>query len=303
MMLKIASYNLWSGAADTYNRLVEFIEAQKFDVLCLQETNGWQDNDFARMKDFADRADFTDYQYGNSNSEYKLATFSKVPITKRVVHVEGFWHCAVETHVAFNGTELVIVNLHLDPWKEDPRLREVERLMRLIDISKPTIIAGDFNSVSRRDNYPPKFLARLQELHFTKFGANELDYRVTGFLESAGFVDVGAQLGHLDITVPTPYGAVTAKESMPATEAPARIDYAYASASLVPYVQSFEVIKTAETDKISDHYPLILTLDDSPPASSATLGVNRSAPPESEPAPTTADEPRNTATEGEIKLH
>jgi exodeoxyribonuclease-3 len=320
--MRIASYNLWNGARDTYSRLADFANKQQFDVLCLQEVNEWQNNNFARLKDFADRADFTDYEFGNSNSEYKLASFSNVPITKCTVHVEGFWHCAVEIHVELDGRELVVVNLHLDPWKEDPRLHEVRRLLELIDASKPTVIVGDFNSISRADNYPPEFLAELHRRQVAKYGQNELDYRVTDFLTAAGFVDVAAT-GAMEPTVPSPYS--TDEEH----EAPARIDYAFVSAGLVPLVKDFTVIKNEVTDKISDHYPIVLTLgtqakhQDAQPGSKAgaattppaagrysddgALLVNHSGsdePAEPEKSAVEAkDEPHNTATEGEIKLH
>jgi exodeoxyribonuclease-3 len=329
--MRIASYNLWNGAGNTYSRLADFANKQQFDVLCLQEVNEWQNSNFARLKDFADRAGYTDYEFGNSNSAYKLASFSTVPITKRTVHVEGFWHCAVETHVELDGRELVIVNLHLDPWKEDPRLREIRRLLELIDVSKPTVIVGDLNSIARADNYPPEFLAELHKRQIAKYGQNELDYRVTDFLTAAGFVDAAAKLGAMNPTVPSPYSTDEAHE------VPARIDYAFVSAGLVPLVRDFTVIKNELTDKISDHYPIVLTLgaqtkqrevQTEPKAATAlapaaagsysdagALLVNHSGPdepaepeprPEPEPEKPAAkakDEPHNTATEGEIKLH
>ncbi|HEY1835870.1 MAG TPA: endonuclease/exonuclease/phosphatase family protein [Candidatus Saccharimonadales bacterium] len=299
-MVKIASYNLWNGAGETYFRLTDFIKEQKFDVLCLQEVNGWQDKNFARLKDFADRDGYTDYQYGNSNSEYKLATFSMLPVVSQTVHEEGFWHCVVETHVRFGDTELAIFNLHLDPWKEEPRLREVEKLLSRIDASKPTILTGDFNSLSRQDNYPPEFLQELQRRGIYKYGQNELDFGVTDRLASAGFVDVAAQSSKFDKTVPSPYS------TDPEHEVPARIDYMFVSESLKPLVRDFAVIKNEATDKISDHYPVVLTLgqqDELPAAPVAKPDETQIA---SAPAPkpeNPENEPENTATEGEIKVH
>src|SRR6185312_13039763 len=142
MTIRIASYNLWNGAANSYFRLVDFAKEQAFDVLCLQEINGWQDNDQAKLTEFTDRADFNTVEYGNSNSEYKMATFSKLPVTYRTVYVEGFWHCAIEMRVKIEDTEISIVNVHLDPYKESPRLAEIQRLFELLDVSIPMIITG-----------------------------------------------------------------------------------------------------------------------------------------------------------------
>lgn len=304
-MIQIASYNLWNGSDETYFRLVDFIKEQKFDVLCLQEINGWQNADFARLKDFADRCGFTEYEYGNSNSEHKLASLSVLPVTKQTVHQEGFWHCVVEIHVAIDGVETTIFNLDLDPWNEDARLGEIERLLKVIDPSKPTIITGDLNSLSRQDNYPPEFLQQLQAHGINKFGQGQLDFRVTDRLAAAGFVDVAVKLQHIDTTVPSPYAE--GKEQ----EVPARVDYAFVSSHLVPMVQSFSVLKTAEADKISDHYPVVLTLgekSDKPDAAEQPAPPD-TKPPEAPPTPLPKaeppqpEEPKNTATEGEIRLH
>jgi exodeoxyribonuclease-3 len=295
MTIRIASYNLWNGASDTYFRLVDFAKAQKFDVLCLQEINGWENNDFARLKDFADHVGLANYEYCNSNSEYKLVTLTTLPITMRTVHVEGFWHCVVETHVKVGEMELVILNLHLDPWKEDPRLREVERLLKLIDTSKPTIIMGDTNSVSRADNYPPEFLAELQKRRIDKFGQGSLDFRVTDCLTAAGFVDAAAKLDRMDTTVPSPFS--TDRDH----EVPARLDYAYVSSSLVPMVRDLSVVKNEETDKISDHYPVALTLD-TQPEQPKDVPTEQTADPELAPQAEKIG-PEANPTEFEIKLH
>jgi len=292
MTIRVASYNLWNGAGETYFRLNDFAKEQKFDVLCLQEVNGWQDNDFTRAKDFVDRAGFTDWQYGNSNSEYKLATFTTLPVVSKTVIEEGFWHCVVELHVRFGEMELVIFNLDLDPWKEEPRLREVEKLLAKVDPNRPTILTGNFNSLSRADNYPPEFLAGLQRQGIYKFGQNTLEFQVTDRLAAAGFVDMGASMKRLDVTAPTPYREKTAEEP------PARTDYMFVSGNLRPLVRDFMVLKNEATDKISDHYPIVLTLATSDDVQPSTVA----APPEAQPAPTTEPQPQNSVTEGGIKI-
>jgi exodeoxyribonuclease III len=305
-MIRIASYNLWNGATNTYFRLVDYVKEQNFDVLCLQEINGWESADLARVKEFADHTGFTDFEYGNSNSEYKLVIYSSLPITARTVHVEGFWHCAVEMHVHVDDREIVIINLHLDPWKEEPRLREVQRLLEQIDMTKPTVIMGDFNSISRRDNYPSAFLKGLQDKHITKFGQNELDFRVTDFLEEAGFVDAAASLNHMDTTVPSGYS--TDEDH----EVPARLDYAYVSSNLVPFLKDLATLKAPITNKISDHFPLVISLAFGAEPSEDNIDNHemsedkQAKPPEAVKASTVAqehEETKNTTTEGEIKLH
>lgn len=308
MAIRIASYNLWDGSKRTYFRFIDFVKEQHFDVLCLQEINGWQDDNFAKLNDFADRTGFTDNEYGNSNSEFKLATLSTLPIVSKTVHQEGFWHCVVEVHVKLGDTELVIFNVHLDPWKEDPRVLEIERLLNKVDGGVATIITGDFNSLSRQDNYPPEFLTTLQQRKFYKFGQDQLEYRVTDKLAEAGFTDVAANLAHMDITAPTPYGESEAdSEGVPVSEAPARVDYVFANTKAMAFVKDFEVIKNEETNKISDHYPVVVTLDlpngsaptvQSPPAPAPA--PTAPSPPAPTPAPPAPAPPKNTNTEGEL---
>jgi exodeoxyribonuclease-3 len=315
MAIKIASYNLWNGSTRTYFRLVDFLNAQHVDVVCLQEINGWQDEEFAKLNDFTDRISFTEYQYGNSNSEFKLATVTSLPVISKTVHQDGFWHCVVEMHVKFDDTEVVIFNVHLDPWKEDPRVQEIERLLNKVDQNKPTIITGDFNSLSRHDNYPPDFLETLQKRKFYKFGQDELEYRVTDKLAEAGFVDIAAKLGHTDITAPTPYGESEDIEQTPATEAPARIDYVFANSLADAMVKDFAVIKDSDTDKISDHYPIIVTLEHPEAAAAEASVASKDTPaevpvqtnaPATGPTPTPKVEtpppppPENTDNEGEL---
>ena len=283
MAITIASYNLWNGSKETYNRLVDYIKSQHIEVLCLQEINGWQDDNFSKLNDFMDRAGFTDNEYGNSNSEYKLASLTTLPVISKTVHQEGFWHCVVEIHVKVGDKEIVIFNVHLDPWKEDPRVKEIEKILSKVDPTKLTIITGDFNSLSRQDNYPPEFMDTLQKRKFYKFGQDALDYRVTDLLASAGFVDAAAKFNHMDITAPTPYGEAQNTEAVPVSEVPARIDYTFVSSNLVPLLTDFKVLKDESTDKISDHYPIMVTVETDPSTQPVPAPAEAAKPEEQAP--------------------
>jgi len=258
MNVRIASYNLFEGASGSYNRLIEFVREAKLDVLCLQEINHWADNDFARLKDFTDRILFAAYAFGNSNTEYKLATLSKHAILGRTLHAEAFWHAALEIHLQIEGKEISIFNVHLDPWQESSRNREIVRLVATIIPGRPTIITGDFNSLSRQDNYSPELLNQLQTKGITKYGTNKLEYTVIDKLLGAGFVDVGAAMANFDPTVPSAFS--TDKDH----ELPVRVDYMFVTPDLAPFVKSVERVKTDLTDTISDHYPLIVTFNFDP---------------------------------------
>lgn len=298
MNVRIASYNLFEGASGSYNRLIEFVREAKLDVLCLQEINHWADNDFARLKDFTDRILFAAYAFGNSNTEYKLATLSRHAILGRTLHAEAFWHAALEVRLQLEGKEISIFNVHLDPWQESSRNREIARLVATIVPDRPTIITGDFNSLSRQDHYPPELLNQLQAKGITKYGTNNLEYTVIDQLLGAGFVDVGAAMATFEPTVPSAFS--TDKDH----EVPVRVDYMFVTPDLAPLVKGVERVKTDLTDTISDHYPLIVTFQfnskeetvESPQASGAEPWLA------GDPAASSQVAKPNTDDEGEIVL-
>lgn len=250
--MKLISYNLFEGAVASYPQLVEFVSAEQPDVLCLQEINTWQNRGLSRLKDFAVRCGFSTYVYGDSNSKYKLSTFTRLPVTRQLVHREGFWHAAVEIGVETDAGKFTIFNLHLNPLAENQRSAEIEQLLSLTNLSRPTIIAGDLNSLSRRDNYPTDMLSRLEHKGIVKFGANYLQYDVTDRLTAAGLTDLAAAHGNLATTVPTLYNRDRDHEI------PLRIDYVFATGGIAAQTTRSEVIKTALTDSISDHYPVVI---------------------------------------------
>lgn len=255
MTVRIATYNLFEGASGSYNRLVEFVRTAALDIVCLQETNGWQQNEFARLKDFTDKILFAGFAYGNSNTEYKLATVSKHAILNKKLHAEAFWHAALEVKVRFGDRDVTIVNVHLDPWKEDSREREISRLLATIDRSGPVIITGDLNSLSRQDNYPPSLLDELRAKGISKFGSEALEFRVIDRLLQAGFIDAAAAAGQFDPTVPSVFN--TDQDH----EVPVRVDYVFVTPDLAPFISRVERVKNDLTDAIADHYPLVVTFD------------------------------------------
>lgn len=255
MSTRIATYNLFEGATTSYNRLIEFVREANLDVLCLQEVNRWEDNDLARLKDFTDKVLFTSYAFGNSNTQYKLATVAKHPILKKVLHAEAFWHAALETHLKIEDKEITVFNAHLDPWQEGSRNREIARLIAAVNPHVPTIITGDFNSLSREDKYPPDFLDQLQKKGIGKYGTQYLEFAVIDQLLGAGFIDISTLKNNHEPTVPS---AFSTDESH---EVPARIDYMFVSPDLAEFVIAVERLKTDLTDTISDHYPLIATFE------------------------------------------
>lgn len=169
------------------------------------------------------------------------------------VYTEGFWHSLIETRIGSGENELTVFNLHLNPKWEGPRKEETRKLLALIDINVPTLLVGDFNSLSKQDNYRSSLLDELQSHGITKFGRDELEFSVAGMLEAAGLVDVAAKLNNTTTTVPSAFN----KDKN--HEVPLRLDYVFASQPVANNIESIEVIKNELTDAISDHYPILVT--------------------------------------------
>lgn len=59
-------------------------------------------------------------------------------------------HGAQKCVMNFNGKKINLINLHLDPWSQDERERQIQKIKKLwlTDKNTPTIIGGDFNSIA-----------------------------------------------------------------------------------------------------------------------------------------------------------
>ena len=126
---------------------------------------------------------------------------------------------------------------------EDIRLKELEIILTHMSKHKNQILLGDFNSVSSEDYHD---VERLEV---------EPRFDVTNTLKQQ-YVDVAS---HLELdnrsTFPTPI------HKRAVFIGPRRVDYIFVAASLAVHIRGASVIKTQTTDRASDHYPLIVTIE------------------------------------------
>lgn len=253
--MKILTYNLRNGATDTYDILVDFIKQEKPDIVCVQEANGWTNNDSELIQRFADRTGLKHFSLGNSNTDFKLVTFSKQPIISSQCITEGFWHSALKITVPWNKKQLTVWNIHLDP--RTPAHRQEETMRLLSHINQPVeqiIITGDFNSISPADDYSPHLLKNLLAAGIQKFGTEQLSYdAMTAFIDT-GLIDTMAAHNSITTTVPT------AANQDEAHAIALRLDYFMTSPDVNDSITSVSVIKNHLTNRISDHYPIALKL-------------------------------------------
>lgn len=250
--MKIISYNLCEGAHATDAALRAFIADEAPDLVCVQEANGWHQN--GRAEEFAAATGLPHFVFGASNTPFHLATFSRTPFARSSVLNDGFWHCAVHTAVRYGDGILHVWSLHLDPRDEQSRLAEASHLQRHIGDHDLTLALGDLNSLSAADGYVSDLGERLRAKGISKFGDAELRYDVMRTFSEGGLTDVAHVLGSNEWTVPTPANT----DAFHADRL--RLDYVLASEQLVPSVRSAVVARNEATDRISDHYPLVVTL-------------------------------------------
>lgn len=249
--MKIVSYNLFEGAYETKTELLEFIKNENPDVVCFQEANGWDDNQQAYAKEFASEAELPFYAFGDSNTQFKLATFSRLPLLNTEIRKEGFWHSAVRASVQKDADHVDIWNIHLDPRSEANRLDEAKLLASL---AKQKSFMGDFNSLSSADEYAAELVNQLNQKGIRKFGETVLLHSVMDYFAEQGLVDTAKMLGTKEWTVPTPANT----DAFHADKL--RLDYLLATKDLATTISSVKVFKNDLTDKISDHYPLIIEI-------------------------------------------
>lgn len=250
--MRIATYNLFEGAQDTYTLVKQFVDKHAIDIICIQEANGWQDGNPSKLKDFSCSTGLLHYTFGDSNTRFKLATFSRPPFVNASIITDGFWHAAIASTIRYCGRDLDLWNVHANPQDEESRLKEAEQITKRL--GRNAIVMGDINSLSRSDDYPSSLVDKLSERGITKFGNGSLRFDVTDYFSSHGLVDLAAAV-HANVpTVPTPAN----KDMYHAAEM--RLDYMFATNGLLTAIKDISVIKDELTHKISDHYPVVLTL-------------------------------------------
>lgn len=256
--MKIIQYNILEGAREDPDRLsglLSWLKKQNADVVTLNELNGWEST-------MAAHARAAGYEYATLHKtrgcSYHVGVMTREP--HQVLFRENHpFHFGL-LGIACEGITFLIT--HLMPQSSEYRLGETRRIAQLVaDAAGPLLLVGDLNTLSPLDREEIEQPHALQVLRSTpKLAAKFLDddgqpdYAPMETLLAAGLTDLGA--GQRDChTVPT----AANKDSAHAL--PLRIDYMMANAAFVDtWHHNIRVIRTPETDRLSDHYPLVCEL-------------------------------------------
>lgn len=251
--MRIMTYNILEGAADRTSEVVDVINKAKPDVLLINEANNFDLNDDQILHSFADLVGLPNFYLDKDNDpSYHVAIFSKVPFIKIQV-LKPVLRGMISGTLPYDSESITIVALHLNPFSEDERIKEVRLLLNIIQKEPRLVVMGDFNALSANDIFTDKQLQSLPESFKNKFAKHgALQYDVYEFLAGYGLIDIALQAGDLGSTIPTQIGNTA--------HPPVRLDRALVSPSLAPHVTHYEVIKNISTSRASDHYPVVIDI-------------------------------------------
>ncbi|CAN5475522.1 endonuclease/exonuclease/phosphatase family protein [soil metagenome] len=154
-----------------------------------------------------------------------------------------------------NHETFTVYVTHLDHTDEEARLVQlrIARTWLTRDRNRPHVVMGDFNALSLWDfvGRQGEFAALAQHPKGKNSTAGEKGPRVIAQMEKAGYVDLYQQFG-------TP-----GQRSFLPSEQPMRIDYIFASQSLLPAVKACAIWQEPADQEASDHRPVLAEIHQS----------------------------------------
>lgn len=255
--LKVMTYNVLLGfnGSDSYKQKFKtWIAKDLPDIIGFQEMSNYTEETFAAFAK----------SYGHEYS-ILLATGNCCPIALSskypISNVKKLTSDLKRGTLIAEILDYQVVVLHLNPFEWEKRLQEIHTIMQNIkpNTEDKVIVMGDFNSMSPVDKAMYDTKERLDALVKSKSkNANNgaYDYSVIGKMQNSGFVDSYWEANmKYGFTCPTRlHSAVGNKNNF-------RIDYIWLSDILRDRIKSCDVIYDSTTHLLSDHYPVLLTLE------------------------------------------
>lgn len=255
---KVLSYNVLKGLQgdsaiqETYVKWVKNIDP---DIIAYEEMNSFTPES---IEQFAARYGHP-YAVISKTDGFPVALSSKYPIVNVQKVVDNMWHAYLYANI--NNVHVFVI--HFSPFSYQKRQAEVKEVLAraaLVPKNEKVMIMGDFNSLSDDDAamYNEEFILSQKEKeekqsHIRNLNNGKIDYTVVGAVKEAGYKDA-LRLFHTDFQKSCPtrkYGS----------KFPKRIDYMWINPKLVKSVKAANIIYDDVTDRISDHYPVLVTFD------------------------------------------
>lgn len=256
--LKIMNYNVLTGfnGSEMYRQKYRnWIKERLPDIIAYQEMSNFTEETFA---EFAKSYGHLYTAFFDTGSCCPLALSSKHPISDIQKLKLEMNHGVITAKV--EGYTLVV--LHLDPKSWEQRSVEIGKILKIIKplSTEKLLMMGDFNSFSPVD--ADTYNAQQTRLQLAIKGKsknvnnNNFDYSVIQQVIDAGYIDTYWQkqqkFGH---SCPTKLHSTAGNTDK------LRIDYIWTSPDLKNKIKDCEIIYDGTTHILSDHYPVLLTLE------------------------------------------
>ncbi|WP_076471449.1 endonuclease/exonuclease/phosphatase family protein [Micromonospora avicenniae] len=257
-MLRVMTWNIRTGGRDAdgtdrRDEIVELIDAQRPDVLLLQELRGFDDQVLAG---FADRLGLRPHRAGSCVGQ-PVAVLVRPPLRTLAAGPlrRPFHHAAARVVLATEAGPLTVLGAHLSPYSGGWRRVEVDWLAGAVRRApgELTLVGGDLNALDPATDHSEQ-LSRLQPKYRRRHLRRDrrtVDTRAVAVLLGAGLVDLQPAVGGSDagLTVPTWHGG--------AEFVGMRLDYLLGSPAFAARVREVRVVRGGVAEHASDHYPVV----------------------------------------------
>ena len=242
--LKLVCWNVLYGFNHGSQRQAgaAWIANQNPDVVALQELNGLDQESLLQLA----RKWGHEHAVILKENGFPVGLTSRLPIQVIEKRVKGFHHGYL--HCKTNGIHFFVV--HFWPEKDHEAAIVLEKARPLIKQSEQVIVAGDFNTNSRKDS---QFLESRSKV--------TCRYAVVDSMEKEGFVDLVNKhdkqaLFSCPSPVTIPRWSANLEELKSKRQ---RIDFVFADQTLAGHSTHGTIMVSEEIEKISDHYPVVVS--------------------------------------------
>ena len=255
--MKIMTYNILDGGIDSngsrIEHIIETIKKEEPDFVAIQEAHNFEKNENELLRRLSKETKLPFFALAQGALEDDLershvVSLSRYPLQEEYLFPGSTFQCAALSVVIDSPLgKLSICNIHLHAHSEDERVNEAEAVLSYQSKYDKHIILGDFNSLSRSDNYCDLSAREFTYYDLTRFEAT--DKFNTSHTDAVAHLNVNDRSTHPTI-------GVTHRIS----KTPVRIDYVFLTPSLSTHIKDVRTIKTPTAEKASDHYPVVVTL-------------------------------------------
>jgi len=259
MALKVMTLNVLFGGQDRFEALLELVARESPDLLVMQECLGWDDGERLRQMaaalgpEGALHAHLGSARPRGSGNCYHVALVSRLPVRDLRVHNDPHFigHALVQCELDAGGP-VTFFGTHYDAHHEKLRFVEARYLRSLLE---PVafheglyLLAGDLNSLSRKDPYPVDLADKVRMAGVDKYG-HPPRFDVIDDLEEFGWVDT------LRLKPASP-AWVTAQRVRNGIPIDYRTDYIFASPRMAERLVSTAVV---DVNGATDHNAVVAT--------------------------------------------